>query len=185
MKVNWNRFSLLLSFNCNFQWRKKAVKFRHNFLIPYLNKNKLCSMTCGRVPAKGASKKRNLFKHLISHYNIRMKRDPPFPLYKYLSFLVYKMGGHSSFWNHIAKEEGSSKVLETIILQSSCEIRWLVLSTLELYPLLSQYDFRMKRDPPLPFPLDPFLIFSPWAHHTWAFKQYMSFWNKKSNKKEK
>ncbi len=38
--------------------------------------------------------------------------------------------------------------MSLFILKSNYKIRWLVLSTLELYPLLSQYDFRMKRDPP-------------------------------------
>ena len=36
------------------------------------------------------------------------------------------------------------------ILKSSCEKRWLVFSTLKLYPLLLQYDVRMKRDPTPP-----------------------------------
>ena len=39
------------------------------------NKNKLCSMTCGRVPAKGTIENTSLLKK-IPHYDFNMKRDP-------------------------------------------------------------------------------------------------------------
>ncbi len=42
----------------------------------YYNKNKLCSMTCGRVPAKGTIENTSLLTKRILLYDFKMKRDP-------------------------------------------------------------------------------------------------------------
>ncbi len=131
----------------------------HVLLIPSKNKNKLCSMTCGRVPAKGASGKQEISSSTLFRTIISEWRGTPY----FKKDLLYKTG--------LLKSKGGSH----FILKSNCEIRWLVLSTLELYSLLLQYHFRMKRDPPFLY-IKIFLVYKMGGHS--------SFWNHNHSAKE-
>ena len=112
-------------------------------------------MSKWRVTPHFKNKKRKIFTERkgVVHLHFEIKVKNKVVGSKYLRTIP------SSFAIWFQKEEGPScykqewsfykgKGVSLFILKSNYKIRWLVLSTLELYPLLSQYDFRMKRDPP-------------------------------------
>ncbi len=72
--------AMVLAFADGKQVKIFIVLLTHNVFLLFCekNKNKLCSMTCGRVPSKGTIEN-TLDYPLLSHYDFRLKRDPPKP----------------------------------------------------------------------------------------------------------